>query len=185
LGGSSQPIRIVRTQDDEDVEQISIALGGAPASLTWSPKQGAKSGAAAAAGVERGLIERIALDSPDQFVLAQTRGASYYRIAGLVRPADVADPETYTGPLWDLVRVVEPQRGTGNKPESLWRIYYVNCSTGLIDKILYQQQGETVTVELTGWTNQGGELSPSTTRWSRGGQVVMQLSYNSVTHGPK
>lgn len=184
VGAQQLPVRIVRTQND-DGEQVEIALGGGPASLSWSAVEGAKSGARLAIGIERQLIERLALDSPDQFVLAQLRGASYYTIAQSVRPSEAGDSESYTGPIWDLIRIAEPQTRTENKPESEWRIYYINNSTGLIDRIIYQEQGETTTVELLGWASHGGEITPSSIRWTRAGSVVMDLSFNNVGHGAK
>jgi hypothetical protein len=184
-GGNSLPVRIVRTQDDSDGEQVSISIGGGPASLTWTPKDGARSSAQAATGTERSLIERIVLDSPDQFVLAQTRGASYYTIAQWVKPAEAGNSTSYTGPTWDVVRITEPSRGTAKKPLSDWRIYYINNSTGMIDKILYQEQGETVTVELTGWTTVGGERVPGQIRWLMSGQALMELSFTNVSHGSR
>lgn len=184
IGADHQPIRIVRTQDAEEGEQVSIAIG-ANSAFTWSPKAGAVSNGNILTSNERAIVERIALDSPDQFTLAQTRGASYYTIARTVRPAEAGDSEKYSGPLWDLIRIDEPQRGDWNKPESLWRVYYVNNVTGLIDRVFCQEGGETLTADLSEWVDHGGELEPSLIRWSRGGNVVMQLSVINVSHGPK
>ena len=44
-------------------------------------------------------------DPPDQFVLAQLRGSSYYTVARNVRPAGATDG--YAGPLWNVVRIDE------------------------------------------------------------------------------
>lgn len=184
LSGQAHPIKITRVLDDQDVEQVAIAIGGGGASLTWSAKEGARSNGVAAAGSDRTVIERVALDSADKFILAQTRGASYYTIERAVRPAEAGDSESYSGSLWDLVRVVEPQRSE-RRPQSIWRIHYINTRTGLIDKILYDEQGDLVTVELSDWVNRSGELSAAVTRWTRGGQVLMETSFNSVNHGPR
>ena len=100
-------------------------------------------------------------------------------------PAEAGDSESYAGPLWDLIRIAEPQRATANKPESEWRVFYINNATGLIDKVLYQEQGETITVDFSGWASRGGELAPGLTRWSRGGQVVMELWVNIVSYGSR
>lgn len=97
---------------------------------------------------------------PKRFVLAQLRGASYYTEARNVRPEEAGGSDSYTGPVWDLVRVGEPKRGAQAKPQSPWRLYYINTSTGLIDKIVSEEQGETITAEISGWTNQNGELAP-------------------------
>jgi hypothetical protein len=70
IGAQQYQVRIFRTQGD-DGEQVEISLNGAPASLTWNKNDGAKSAGSTAAGIERSLIERLALDSPDQFILAQ------------------------------------------------------------------------------------------------------------------
>lgn len=80
FGAQQLPVRIVRTQND-DGEQVEIEQGPGGASLTWSATDGAKSGASLANGIERQLIERLALDSADQFILAQLRGDSYYTVA--------------------------------------------------------------------------------------------------------
>jgi len=184
IGSDHLAIRIVRTQDEEEGEQISIAIG-ANSAFAWSPKAGAVSNGNALTGNERAVVERIALDSPDPFILAQTRGASYYTVAWTVRPAEAGDSEKYSGPLWDLIRIAEPQRGNWNKPQSLWRVYYVNNFTGLIDRVFCDVDGENLTVDLSAWVDRGGELEPSLIRWSRGGNVVMQLNVINVSHGPK
>jgi hypothetical protein len=178
-------VRIVRTQDDQDGERVTISVSGNGRSLTWNPRDGAKSNAGAPVSSDKNLIERVVLDSPDQFVFAQLRGATYYTIGRRVRPAEAGNSESYSGPIWDLVRVAEPQRGAASKPDNLWRIFYINDVTGLIDKILYDDGGQNVTVDLLEWANLSGEIEPTLTRWTRGGQVLMELRLTSVTYGPK
>lgn len=184
FGADRQTVRIVRSQDDDD-ERLTIALGGGSPSLTWSGVDGAKSNGSLATGSIRELIERLALDSPDQFVLAQLRGASYHTIARGVRPAEAGASKGYTGPLWDLARVAEPTRLTQNRPQSLWRLYYINSSTGLIDRVVSQEQRQTITAEISGWVNQSGETVPTRTIWKLNNQTVMELTITNVTHNPK
>jgi hypothetical protein len=184
VGADRQTVRIVRSQDEDD-ERLTIALGGGPPTLTWSGLEGAKSNGSPATGSGRSLIERIALDSPDQFVLAQLRGAAYFTVARSVRPAEAGGSGNYTGPVWDLVRVAEPTRIGQNKPQSLWRLYHINSSTGLIDKVVSQEQGQTITAEISGWVNQNGETIPARTVWKLNGQTIMELSLTNVTHNPK
>jgi hypothetical protein len=163
----------------------TITLNGGGPSLTWSGLNGALSNGSAATGDLRSLIERLALDSPDQFVLAQTRGASYYTVARMARPPEAGNSLDYKGPVWDVVRIGEPASITQNKPQSLWRLYYINSATGLIDKIISQEQGETITTEVSGWGDQGGEQAPTRLAWFRNKQKVMELTVNNVSHGPK
>jgi len=184
LGADRQTVRIMRSQDD-DGERLTIALGGGSPSLTWSGVDGAKSNGDQATGSLRQLIERLALDSPDQFVLAQLRGASYYTVARMAMPAEVGDPLKYSGPVWDLVRVAEPSHLTQGRPQSLWRLYYINSSTGLMDKVVSQEQGQTITAEISGWVTQNGETIPTHTVWKLNDQVVMDLILTNVTHNPK
>jgi hypothetical protein len=179
VGAVQYQVVITRTQND-DGEHVEISLSGGGGSLTWNGTDGAKSAGRDASVLERSLTERLALDSPDQFVLAQLRGASYFTIARMAAPKD-AD-ENYSGPFWNLVRIVEPQRGSWNKPQNEWRIYYINNATGLIDKITYQDQGQNITVDLSGWTNRQGELDPSLIRWTREGKIEMELSLNNAGH---
>jgi hypothetical protein len=184
LGADRQSVRIIRGQDDDD-ERLTIALGGGPPSLTWSGVDGAKSNGDQATGDLRDLIERLALDCPDQFVLAQLRGASYHTIARDVRPAEAGGSDNYTGPRWDLVRVAEPSRLTQNRPQSLWRLYYVNSSTGLIDKVVSQERGKAITAEFSDWSTRDGETAPTRIMWKLNRRVVMDLAITTVTHGPK
>src|SRR5262249_19710900 len=79
LGAERYTAHISRIQNDNG-ESLSIGLNDGPASLTWNAKDGAKAVGNKATGNQRALIERLALDSPDQFILAQTRGASYYTV---------------------------------------------------------------------------------------------------------
>ena len=117
------------------------------------------------------LIERVALDNPDQFVLAQLRGASYYTIARDVR-ADTSGSENYTGQLWDIVRIDEPQSQAARSLSSNSRLYYINSQTRLIDKIVSEIKGETIEANIVQWTNRSGEKFPSHIFWKRGNETV-------------
>ncbi len=108
VGADQSPVRIVRTQSD-DGERVEIAIGAGTSSLVWTPKDGALVDARRALGDIRATIERLALDSPDEFVLAQLRGASYYTIARTVMPKSAEGSDAYSGPTWDVVRVGEPE----------------------------------------------------------------------------
>lgn len=90
-----QAISMVRRQTERG-ERVEIAVGGRPGLLTWSEAEGARSSGGVPTEAERNLIESLALDTADQFVLAQLRGASYYTVASNVRPRDAGD--NYTGP---------------------------------------------------------------------------------------
>lgn len=182
LGTQQYQVAIARTQNDEG-EQVQIALNGGPALLTWSATEGAKSGASLANAADRSLIERIALDSPDQFVLAQTRSASYYTLAQRVMPAEVHGSDDYTGPVWDVVRITEPENGAQSRSQSQYRLYYLNSSTGLIEKIYSQEDGAATLAEVSRWVNQDGERVPTHIIWRRTGQVVMELTLTNVSYG--
>jgi hypothetical protein len=184
LGAQQYPVRILRTQND-DGERVDIALDGGPTLLSWSATEGARSGSSVATGSERVLIERLVLDSPDQFIQAQLRGASYYTVARNAMPAEAKASDDYSGPVWDLVRVGEPSSYSSNRPVSLSRLYYINSSTGLIDKIAYEEKGETVTAEVSDWISQAGETEPTRIIWKTNNQVLMQLTVNNIAHAAK
>jgi hypothetical protein len=183
MGGQTQTVTIIRRQDD-DSERVSVSLGGGP-TISWSGAEGARSAGQAAAGEERKLIERITLDSPDQFILAQLRSASYYTVAERVMPQEAAGSESYSGPLWDIVRVGEPNASSGVAAESPYRLYYINSSTGLIEKILSNERGRTVTAEILEWTQINGERLPARIAWKVDNQAVMELNLSNVSHGPR
>lgn len=130
---------------------------------------------------QRSLMERIALDSPDQFVLAQLR-ASYYTLARRVMPEEAHGSDDYTGPVWDVVRVGEPPDSAQSKVQSPWRLYYINSTSGLLERVVSQEQEATVTAEVSGWVDQGGEQVPSHITWSRDGRVMMDLQLTGVTY---
>ncbi len=184
LAGQLRPVRITRTQN-EDGESLEIALDGGRAVFTWNGKDGARSGSDSITGGDRALVERIALDSPDQFIQAQLRGAAYFTVAQSVRPAEAGGDDNYAGPTWDLVRVAEPEHFSTNKPLSLWRLYFLNTQTGLIDRIVSQEDSATITAEITAWTKQGDEIVPARIIWRKQDQVVMELAINNVSHSPK
>lgn len=183
IGSNSQPVSIARAQAD-DGEGVQIALGGGLPSLSWNASEGAKSGTVRASPDERQLIERVVLDSPDQFILAQLREASYYTIARNVMPAEARGSEDYQGPVWDVVRVSERQDRDFSLLLSATRHYFINPSTGLLEKVVAEEQGEAIVAELSGWLNQGGEIVPTRIVWKRNGQVFMQLSAINVSTGP-
>lgn len=183
VGAQQLPAVIVRTQND-DGEQVGIALGPGPASLTWSSADGAKSGASLADGVERQLIERLALDSADQFVLAQFR-SSYRTIATGVVPKGAGVLGDYSGPAWDVVLVSEPDSPARGKPMSSSRLYYINTATGLLDKVVSREHGQAVSAEFSGWVNQGGEKVPTHIGWRRNDQLVMEFNLSGASYGPR
>lgn len=185
IGAQQFQVRIDRSQED-DGEQVQVSLSGGGGSLTWNGKDGARSAGRDAAGAERSLIEKIALDSPDQFILAQLRGASYFLAARQAIPPGAVPGDDYDGPVWDVVRVAEPSFSPRpNQPVSLGRLYHINCVTGLIDKVVSQEQGEIIEAYLTNWADAGGELTPTRVKWMRDGQILMELIVTSASNGPK
>jgi hypothetical protein len=168
INGAEQPLSIVRTQTPTGE---TVDLGFRDRRLSWNEREGTKS-TTTLSGVERLLVERLTLDSPDQFVLAQLRGASYFTVARNVRPAEAVDG--YDGPIWDLVRVDERQQDESLRPQSTWRIYYLNVKTGLPDRIEYQMNGHEIKVEFLEWSEQQGEKIPSSVRWTSNGQSLME-----------
>ncbi|MEK6304173.1 MAG: hypothetical protein AABO41_26090 [Acidobacteriota bacterium] len=177
IGAERQSISITRNQGD-DGERVEVSIDGRPAALGWDHTTGASLGGSSASGSDRALIERLALDSVDEFIIGQLRGASYYMVARNVQPASAAGHEAYEGPVWDVVRVTEPQ-DSGVKPLSLSRHYFINSDTGLLERVVSDEQGQIVVAELSGWTTQAGEKVPTRIVWSQGKQVLMELNLSS------
>jgi hypothetical protein len=177
LAGSQQTATLTRRQTDSGE---SVELGLLNRVLTWSAAEGTKTNAGTPSDTERLLLERLILDSPENFVLAQLRGASYFTVARNVRPADASDG--YTGSLWNVVRVVEPQADEQLRPQSAWRLYYINVRTGLPDGVEYELNGKEIKVEFLEWTAVQGEKTASHIRWSSDGQSIMEYRVASVSH---
>jgi len=173
-GGNQQSVSIVRRQTGFG-ETLDISLGATV--LTWSDVDGARASGGRPTEAQGLLIERLVFDSADRFVLAQLRGASYYTIARNVRPDEVGD--SYDGPVWTVVRVNDPDRAEQRRPKSSWRLYYINATTGLIDKIVSEIGGERTEANLGEWTTSGGETLPSRIVWTRNGQTIMEFKLNS------
>lgn len=182
FGGESRKV-VIRRVRGEAGETLEVALGGGAATHAWDARGGARHSGRAAEGEERLLVERLALDSPEQFVLAQTRGASYHTVARLAR-ADEGGADGYAGPLYDLVRVDEPRGVGGAATASPWRIYHLNSDTGLPEKVSYEEAGGKIEVTLSGWAGHGGELHPSRVAWKRNGSPLLELVVTNVSHGP-
>ncbi|HEX7772302.1 MAG TPA: hypothetical protein VF435_07755, partial [Pyrinomonadaceae bacterium] len=81
-GTQQQEVNVVRRQTSGG-EDVGIGVAGV--ALTWSDGEGPGASGSNVNEGQRMLIERLVLDSPDQFVLAQLRGASYYTVARNVR----------------------------------------------------------------------------------------------------
>lgn len=177
-GGNQHPLVLIRRQTDTG-ETVEVKMGNR--GLKWSEREPLSEASGQPTDAERLLAERLILDSPDQFVLAQLRGASYFTVARNVRPADAADD--YNGPLWNVVRVDEPQQQDENvRPLSTWRIYYINVLTGLPDRIDYQLNGQDIRTDFVEWSEQNGEKTPARVTWSSGGQVIMEYTARNVSH---
>jgi hypothetical protein len=177
-GDQQFPVRITRRQHKEG-EDLEIHAVDRISPLTWTKVDGPKTNNGRATGVDRTIIERVLLDSPDQFVLAQLRGASYQTIAKNLRPDDAGDG--YEGPLWTVMRVADPETDAEKKPSSPWRLYYINSRTGLIDKIVSDVAGERIEAKLSGWTIDSAEVIPTVITWTKGDQRIMELKVNTFS----
>ena len=182
-GTLQQDVNVVRRQTSGG-EDVGIGVAGAAATLTWSDVDGPKASNSTLNEGQRMLIERLVLDSPDQFVLAQLRGASYYTAARNVR-ADLGGRDNYEGPLWDVIRVDEPAADDTRRPLSNSRLYYINVQTGLIDKIVSEVRGEKIEANVLQWIDQGGEKIPAHIVWKRGNETVQEFRLTSFTVQPQ
>jgi hypothetical protein len=180
-GTQQQEVNVVRRQTSSGEE---VGIGVAGAALTWSDDDGPGASGANVNEGQRLMMERLVLDSPDQFVLAQLRGASYYTMARNVRN-DLGGGDDYTGPVWDVIRVEEPERGATRRPLSNWRLYYINVQTGLIDRIVSEVRGEKIEANVLQWVDQGGEKVPAQIVWKRGDETVQEFRLSSFTVQPQ
>ena len=176
-GTLQRNVNVVRSQTATG-ENVGIAIADIAGTLTWSDVDGPKVSGAIPAEAQRMLIERLVLDSPDQFVFAQLRGASYYTVAHNVR-ADVGGNDNYKGPLWDVVRVEEPETDASRRPLSNWRLYYINVQSGLIDKIVSEAGGERIEANVLQWIDQAGEKVPTQIVWKRGNESIQEFRLTS------
>ncbi len=177
IGQEQQQATIIRRQTGGG-ESVEIMMAGRR--FSWDQAEGVKAVQDTATEAELLLVERLVLDSPDQFVLAQLRGASYHLVGRKVR-ADVGGDENYTGPLWDLTRVEEPETDSARRPLSNSRLYYVNVQTGLIDKIVSEFKGETIEANILQWLDQAGEKYPSQIVWRRNNETVQEFRLTTVS----
>jgi hypothetical protein len=177
--GVEQSVSNTRRQTSTG-EDVAIASTDGAGTLNWNEADGATAIGANLDKAQQLLIERVALDNPDQFVLAQLRGASYYTVAHNVR-ADAGGAENYSGPLWNVVRVDEPQTESTRRALSNYRLYYINVQTGLIDKIVSELEGETIEAAILAWSDQLGDRFPSHIVWKRGNETVQEYRLISVS----
>ena len=91
-----------------------------------------------------------------------------------MRPAKADD--NYAGPIWDIVRISDPQTDETKRPQSPWRLYYLNTSTGLVDKIESEVNGQQIVAEIMSWADVGGEKVPAQMKWTSNGEVLMQYA---------
>jgi hypothetical protein len=175
LGTTKQRITIVRRQTAGG-ETFEMLL--TDQFLTWSDADGITARSGSATQSQRLLLERLIFDSPDQFVLAQLRGASYHTISRNLRPNDAG--ENYSGPLWTLVRVAEPQRIDNLAQTHRWHLYYINETTQLIDRVVSEEAGQTIEASIQ-WAEWNGEQVASDTKWTINGQTVMEVEVTTFS----
>lgn len=174
-----QSVTIVRSQSDTG-ENVRIVLPNRI--FNWSDQEGVTVGSGdAPSQVERIFVERVVLDSADQFILAQLRGASYQVVTRNARPVEAGASDSYSGPIWDLVRVTYSERDAQTRLLSSSRLYYINSTTGLIDKIVYDVNDHRVEVLLCDWNTVSGESVPSRIVWKSQTETVMQFTLNTFT----
>ena len=175
-GAGIQPLSINRVQTDLG-ERVEIAKGTDV--LMWSHGEGFMAVGRQITEAERILLERLTFDSPDQFVLAQLRGAAYHTVARNVR-GDEGGSEDYRGPLWDVIRVDEPETDDATRPLSSGRLYYINVRSGLLDKIVTEFRGEKIETTFLDWMEQSGEHFPSRIVWRRGEQTLLEFRLTTL-----
>lgn len=180
VGSQRQAVQISRSQTS-DGEEVEITRG-AGERLAWDAGKGSSANNRRANEADRELIERLVADGPDQFILAQLRGASYYTVGGNLRPDDAAN--NYNGPTWTVIRVTNSESDESKRPLNQWRLYYINTRTGLIDRIISNSQGQETIAELS-WTNTGGETVPARIVWKRQGQVLMRFDLGGFSHADR
>jgi hypothetical protein len=172
-----QPMIIIRRQTAGG-ETVELRL--ANHELSWTVETGAKAPGNGPTEAERLLLERLIFDSPDNFVLAQLRGASYLTVARNVRPPAASDD--YNGSLWTIVRLDEPHADETVQLKSKWRLYYINSNTGLIDRIVSRLEDKTVEAQIVSWTEHVGEKVPAKIIWSIDGREAMSYQVTSVSY---
>jgi hypothetical protein len=178
IGSEARNIQVTRTQTNNG-ESVEIEMADSQTSLAWDAERGGLSSDAQVTANDRELIERLVFDSPDQFVLMQLRGASYTTIAKSVRPAEATDG--YSGPLWTIVRVDDPELDEAKRPLSPWRLYYLNTRTGLLDRIESEVGGQSIVAEISLWADHDGEKFPAQIVWTAGGRTLMQYSLTNFS----
>jgi hypothetical protein len=177
IGSEQKQVQTRREQTDSG-EKVEIKVAGGGGTLTWDANEGVLSAGSRAGNADRDMTERLVLDSPDQFVLAQLRGASYATVATNVRQS--ADGPA-NGQLWNVVRVNDPQSDEAKRAVSSWRLYYINVLSGLIDRIVSDFHGQQLTAEFT-WTEVNGEKVPAQIRWTSQGQLLMEYQLQHFAH---
>jgi hypothetical protein len=175
LSAKQQQVTIIRRQI-ENGELVEVLL--ADRRITWSHEEGIKATPGIPTETERRLVERLVFDSPDQFVLAQLRGASYFTVTRNLRPNDAND--NYSGPLWSVVRITEPQSNNDTTSNSRWRLYYINEATELIDRVACQVDGQKIEASIE-WTERNGEQMPSNIQWTRSGERLMEFEVTAFS----
>ena len=180
-GTAQQDINVTRRQTSTG-EEVGIAVGAG--TLAWDDVDGAKALGSNLTEAQQTLIERLVLDNPDQFVLAQLRGASYYTVARNVR-ADTGGGDEYHGPVWDVIRVVEPQNEGARRLLTNSRLYYLNVETGLIDKIVSELKGETIEASILEWSDRSGDKFPFYIVWKHGNETIQEFRLTSVSIQPQ
>lgn len=171
VDGSERPITITR-RPEENGENVELHLAGRV--MAWRNTQADR--ANKTTDREGSLLERLIYDSPDYFVLAQLSGASYYTVTRNLRPDNA--PDNYDGPLWTVVRVDEPSPDDTRR----WRLFHLNTTTGLIDKIVSEEQGQQIEASFSDWTERSGEKFSATVTWTSNGQTLMILNLANLSN---
>jgi len=177
-GSDRQTIQFSRSQSASG-ERVELVLASGTRLVSWDAAAGARISTGTLDSTDRTILERLTFDSADQFILAQIRGASYQVVVRNLRPDDA--PDNYAGPLWDVVRINDPEPDGQKRPMSQWRLYYLNRTTGLIDKIVSQSEGQRIEASLSDWKEINGEQFPLTIVWTQRGQPLMTLNVTGVS----
>jgi len=146
---------------------------------------GAKGPAAGTPQADADLIESLASDSHEAFLVSFAEKTGHRLLATHLR-VPTGSPGPYQGPFYDVFEVLGPVAAAGNSIRQKW--YFFDDSTRLLAKTRYliRRNGADITVECqySNWTTQQGQTYPRQIRRTENGTAVFTLTVNQGVISP-
>ena len=178
---NARPVEVI----NEFPERIRLTISTNHKRQTIVFNHGEIKNAAPLTDIEKSLMDTLSTDSTEHFFWTQME-AQATRFLGDKYRLDDGSSTNYDGPYYDVYQVMD-ESTLNAQGQPVPKFFYINTSTFLLDRIVYQSvhNSKRVEVLLSDWRKQNGQSTPFRIERFEDGQSVFVFTVKSVHFGPR